>query len=567
MISSLLIVRTARRERISVSILWFAVLAILSGWLLTTSTGTLREQLKTLQFWSLEACLFVWVVSGVYIIRGLAQAFRRIDAIRMAVLAAVALALTLFVAPRTNRIFYDEQIYQGVGQNLADLRRAQVCNAGQVEYGRLECWSGEYNKQPYGYPHILSLWYRMFGVSPAVAFGVNAAAMAAIVCALYALIYLLFADRDAAFFSAFILAIVPQQIIWSATAAVEPTSSLACVLALLFIVHFTQSGTTGAMMAAAAASAYAIQFRPESLLILPVAGLLAWPRLKSELNRPRTWWVCLLFTALVSIHIAHLYAMRNEPWGTADSRFSFHYVASNLRTNGWFYLGDQRFPVAVTGLALIGFLQRRWARERLAMAMYFLLFWGVGLLFYAGSFNYGADVRYSLMTYPPIAAAAGVGLSRLLRDLSRSNPNVPGRALATALVGFQFLWYAPLVRATTEEGWAARADVRVAREMSSELPPNSYVLTHNPDMFHVWGVSAGQMSQIVDNPSYVKFLTQRFTGGVYIHWNFWCNVQEPTQPEVCRKALSVGDARITREYRERDQRFAFYRLRPAHESN
>ena len=51
----------------------------------------------------------------------------------MAGVAAFAACLTLFVAPRTNRIYYDEQIYQGVGQNLADLRLAQMCNDGTVE--------------------------------------------------------------------------------------------------------------------------------------------------------------------------------------------------------------------------------------------------------------------------------------------------------------------------------------------------------------------------------------------------------------------------------------------------
>jgi hypothetical protein len=45
----------------------------------------------------------------------------------------VAVSLTLFVAPRTNRIFYDEQIYQSIGQNLADLTLAQVCNEGGVQ--------------------------------------------------------------------------------------------------------------------------------------------------------------------------------------------------------------------------------------------------------------------------------------------------------------------------------------------------------------------------------------------------------------------------------------------------
>ena len=45
-----------------------------------------------------------------------------------------------------------------------------------------------------------------------------------------------------------------------------------------------------------------------------------------------------------------------------------------------------------------------------------------------------------------------------------------------------------------------------------------------------------------------------------MHWNFWCNVQDPVQPEFCRKALQLKPFELVREYRERDQRFAFYRL-------
>ena len=33
-------------------------------------------------------------------------------------------------------------------------------------------------------------------------------------------------------------------------------------------------------------------------------------------------------------------------------------------------------------------------------------------------------------------------------------------------MAFLFLWYAPVVRATTEEAWAARADVRFARTLA-----------------------------------------------------------------------------------------------------
>ena len=162
------------------------------------------------------------------------------------------------------------------------------------------------------------------------------------------------------------------------------------------------------------------------------------------------------------------------------------------------------------------------------------------------------------MTYPPVAILAGAGVARLVRAVAR--PGIPVRAAISIGFGFLFLWYAPVVRATTEEAWAARADVRFARSFAAELPPNSYVLTHNPGMFQVWGGNAGQLPLIVTNPRYVSFLASRYPGGVYVHWNFWCNVQDPLHPEFCRKARALAPVELVREYRERDQRFAVYRL-------
>ena len=149
-------------------------------------------------------------------------------------------------------------------------------------------------------------------------------------------------------------------------------------------------------MAAVVAAAYAIQFRPESLLILPVVGFLAWPRIRQELARPRAWWAAILFLWLGAMHVGHLYAVRHIGWGTDAARFSLDYIATNLPVNGWFYLYDERFPFAFTLLAMVGLLAGPFRRERASMAIYFLAFFAIGLVFYAGSYNYGADVRYSL---------------------------------------------------------------------------------------------------------------------------------------------------------------------------
>lgn len=540
---------------------WVVALSALAWWLLRVPVPVVRQQLETLQFWSLEICVVVAVACGLRLARELAHGLDRRDLLAMAAVGTAALALTVLVAPRTNRIFYDEQIYQGIAQNLSDLKRAQMCNDGTVEYGRLQCWSGEYNKQPYAYPHVLSLAYRLFGVHPSTAFVVNTLAMVATVCAVYLLAFLLFADRTGALFAGLLIALMPEQLIWSATAAVEPTASLACVVALVAVVLARRSGSAAALAGAGAIVAYAMQFRPESLLILAVVAVLASRRSPAVIAGPRLAWVGLLACALLAVHLAHLWVVRNEGWGTSGARLSLDYVMANLRVNGPFHLGDGRFPVAYTVLALIGLAARGWRAERVAMLVYFLVFFGMDLLFYAGSYNYGADVRYSLLTYPPIAVLGGLGAARVAArmapHLSAVSRAVP--ALAAALV-FQFLWYVPLVRATTEEAWAARADVRFARAFSVDLPPNSYVLTHNPSMFHVWGVNAGQMSLVTSNPAVVEYLAMRYAGGVYVHWNFWCNVADRVQVEYCRAALAAAPSTVTREFRERNQRFAFHRL-------
>jgi hypothetical protein len=523
------------------------------------ATMALREQLKILQFWSLEVCFLIAVVLAALALRELWRTLDRVDVSRMTAVVIVAIGLTLFVAPRTSRIYYDEQIYQSIGQNLSDMKRAQMCNDGTVEYGRLRCWLGEYNKQPYAFPHLLSVAFRLFGVAEGVAFAVNAIVMALTVCGVYLLVLIAFEDRAASLFAALTLALIPHQILWSATSAAEPSASLACLASVLFAACFLRFRSTISLAATGVVTAYAVQFRPECLLIVPVVALVAWPAVWSELTRRRIWLTAVAVSLLLVVHIAHLYAVRNEGWGTTDARLSLAYVGLNLAVNGPFYLGDERFPVVFTALAIAGVIAAR-SRTTLAIAAYFALFFGMYLLFYAGSYNYGADVRYSVLTYPPISILAGLGASRLAGWVATVQPRIPATRVMTLALMAQFLWYAPIVRATTEEAWAARADVRFARAMAPALTGNSYVLTHNPGMFQVWKVNAGQLSTIVANPRQLDFLLSRYTGGVYIHWNFWCNVQDPVQQEFCQRALAAHTVELWQEHRERDQRFAFYRV-------
>jgi hypothetical protein len=157
-------------------------------------------------------------------------------------------------------------------------------------------------------------------------------------------------------------------------------------------------------------------------------------------------------------------------------------------------------------------------------------------------------------------------MARLVRWIERFRQGLPTfhalQGLLSAVVAFQFLWwYSPVVRSTNDGAWAARADVQFARSLIPDLRGNSYVLTHNPGMFQVWGVNAGQMSRAATNPAYLDDLAARFTDGVYLHWNFWCNVQDRLQQELCTKVLDLRSGEPVREHRERDQLYMLYRLK------
>ena len=131
-------------QRWAIACGWVIGLLLIAVWLVRTPDGELRNQLRRWQFWSLEVQFLLlasltWV-SLPQFVRSLGLHTR--DYLSAAGAALLAFVLVTSVAPRTNRIYYDEHIYQSVGQNLTDLRLAQMCNEGNLEYGALQCWRG-----------------------------------------------------------------------------------------------------------------------------------------------------------------------------------------------------------------------------------------------------------------------------------------------------------------------------------------------------------------------------------------------------------------------------------------
>ena len=98
--------------------------------------------------------------------------------------------------------------------------------------------------------------------------------------------------------------------------------------------------------------------------------------------------------------------------------------------------------------------------------------------------------------------------------------------------------------------------------MLAELPADAIVLTHNPGMWHVLGQSAAQASFATYRPDHVGGYFRRFSGGVYFHYNFWCNIQDPVQNEFCTNIMESYSTRVVLEESARFHRYVLYRMLP-----
>ena len=308
---------------------------------------------------------------------------------------------------------------------------------------------------------------------------------------------------------------------------------------------------------------FASQVRPESGLIVPTVVLILLLGRRFTLRQREVQWGIVLVVILSLPLFLHLFAVRGEGWGSSGDLFGSQILWQNLPVNGLFFLSNIRYPLLWTILAIYGAIGTSKWRAKIPILFWFAWGWGVFLSFYAGSYDYGADVRFSLICAVPLAVLAGVGAARLSRTLAAWTRLSSGRAVSLVALALVCAWvsFLPLVRATGQEAVDARFDVEFAREFSRLVPPASIVLTHNPSMWLVWGKNAAQMSTASTNQNHVdNDFFARYGGGVYLHWNFWCNVPDPSQNSFCQNVLSRYRAELIQEQSARRFRYALYRL-------
>jgi len=482
----------------------------------------------------------------------------------LAVFLLAALVLVSQVPFQTHRIYYDEDIYANIGQNIACVNQAGSSDFGTFDYGEYVARWLAYNKDPSGWPFLISLVFQLFGVDEEYAFALNNLIYLGNILVVFLLVRLVSGDRFAAGSAALVMALIPAHLIWSNTAAAEPAAFFLTGLSMLCFFLYLRTGLMRHRFLVAAVVPFACQIRPESGLLLPLLGFTAvlyvvtghffagdgngrmqiqpegkacgrWfanPGIFRQIATRQAWAVGLVFFILLCPYLLHLHVVSGESWGATGPKFSSDYFLQNLKVNGLYYLNNRSFPLLFTLLAFIGLIsgERKTFGARLVLEVWFLLFWGIFLFFYAGSYQYGADERFALLSFMPLAVLAGLGVGRIRKIF-------PGGSAAMALVFlliFSWLSFLPLIRVEGEEAWSSRYDHRYAKAFIEKIPRRSIVVTQTPSMFLLWGQGAVQSYAALNNPEVIRDLMNRYPGQVYFHQNYWCNCVEDPQWEICQ---------------------------------
>ena len=529
--------------------------------------GQITDILKTWVPWGLKINFFLFLTALLFCSRDLkrlAEKFYNLKGILLVILLIAAFCLVNFLSHRTHRIYYDEDIYANVGQNMAVTDRTGYCNYGTFEYGEYYPHWLTYNKEPSGWPFLISLSFQLFGVDENYAFLLNNLLFSMGVLISFFIVWQITGLFLPAFLAGTAYMLIPHNLIWSNTAAAEPSAAVLAGLSVLCVVIYLKGRRTRHLFVMGTIIPLACQMRPESAMILLwtfPAILVISPKVFTD---RRLWNMGLLTTLFLLPHLLHFYGVSGHSWGAQGSKFSFEFLLHNLDTNGMYYFNNKSFPLLITLLALVGLLFARNGQWQWLIFFWFLPFWGIFLFFYAGSYHYGADVRFALLSFMPMAVLAGMGggwIGEKVKDVEwAAGKQRLVSGFIILVLAFSFLKFMPLVRRVGQEAWGSRYDHHYAKMFLDMLPERSIVLTQNPTMLLLWQQNAIQTYAGINNPDIMKNLFEKYPGHVYFHYNYWCNTMSKQNQNLCQAIKDKYDLTEVATATEQNHEYGLYRI-------
>ncbi len=515
----------------------------------------------------LELNFFLLIIAFILSFKHIKKIFAEIEnkhLLLLILISILGICSTAFIAPRTHRIFYDEDIYNSIAQNIAHQKKAVMCNEGYYENNELQIIAEEYNKQPPAYPYLISIIFRTLGTNELFTYILNNIIFGLTIIVIFLISFLLFKDIFASFMACLSYIVIPVNLQWFNTCAAEPSTAFFTSLAILSSLLYIRDKKPINLLFLVTSLAFSLSFRTESFLVIGLVGLIFLLKAPGVFKRKEFYAFAVLFLFFSTALLLHLNSARGMDWGAQGAKISFDYFRYNLYTNSIFYFNNRHFPMIFTVFALTGlfFYNKGYIKDKIILLVWFLVFWGVPLFFYAGSYGFsdGLSIRFSLLSYLPMAVFVGLGFSSLGDFFEKKIKSF--KIILLLLIVSNFTWFLPFIQSKTKgESELCRMDRKYAMEFVDLLPLNSIIYTHNPNMFLTNKKSAVQTSAETYQPGTIRQHLSRFKGGVYIHYNYWSDVPyDDLQRQFTANILERYDFEIIKEYYYKNHKYGLYKI-------
>ena len=521
-------------------------------------------------------------------------------------IALLFVLLESFVVKPTQLLFFDDAIYQAMGQSLLHTGQAWMCDYG-TPYA---CYIGEIFHEPIGESFNLAIGYGILGVNLGATYGVGLALGLIAVLAIFFVALLLLNDMKAAYFAELLLALSPVLIVWSMPTNSDVASLAYSLIAMLFLLIFVNKKNLLSLSNMFLSTALVLYMKVNGVLYLfifliiylllddknPFASIKNnLKMIEKNLLNTEVLVVLLLFVIAVSPAIIYSYTelktgdygyrgttiqntCTNKPITAMDS-INIQNFNANLCGNIAFWFNqykDQYImqPIIFSALAILGtfllLMQKR--MELLAILVWFVAFFLLYTAFYAGSVLYGVDWRFMLSLVAQTSIAGGFALSIILQKgesfldkrlgRGRSAKKVVNTALSVILVvvvlypTYTLLPQFSIDPSKIQQAADARFYEGFVYNNSRYIPNSCLVFSYDPTLFNINNKTSTQLANLY-NITFYNMEKVRYSCFV-MDYGYWCH----TPNNICAYANKTYNLTpiVTATFEQFNYNYGFYLL-------
>lgn len=523
--------------------------------------------------------------------------------VRLRTLFLLALIIIFFVSfsllyvKQVEQLYFDENIYQGIALNVLKGGNALWCQYGTGDLGR--CFVNQVYHDSTGYSVLIAIAFGIFGIGTETAAGLEFLMGMLSIVFVFMLAISLFEDEKIALYSAALMALAPEIMIWSRALAVPDLAFMTfTILTMFFFVVGIRRKRKEMMLPFIAALSLSVYMRIEGILLIPIFAsiYLVTGRegiIKSFASRVKNiskaadkdiyFLALLLFLVLLllpQVYYLCIEAAAPNYGQGASGLFSYANLSKNLIQNIDFIIGTFNYYPAIseweTGiLFIIGMLsvvlvkKLRHALGYLALPILaYLLFYSA---FYAGSVGFGVDVRFMLEIIPFLIIAAGVGI-RIIEKLAIYAYSKVGKSkkiryvitiiILIGFIGYPFSTVYPSLTLRpsqmAQEAFPFSATSFIYQNYA-KVPQNCLVFSFTPEMWQELNRSSAEIGYLEGANNTIRKSIENY-GCFVFDYGYWCTIQ-PYHSTLCSQIInSYNLSVIATERSDNGVNFSLYKI-------